>query len=119
MSAIMNQTCEILHPAKKTDRYGNDSWDWDNATVIEVDEVSIQPSSTVEILDDRQTTVSGWRFYGPPETVIYAIDRVRVGAFLWDVSGEPQPWPDPLNAGAIDHWEAQLEIIEPPIVPEV
>jgi hypothetical protein len=113
--SIMNQVCAVLRAAVLPDRYGpnTNTRDWANATSTPLARVAIQPSSTTEDSLERQTTVSGWRFYGPPETDLLATDRVEWYGKTFEVVGEPQPWMDPLNPGAIDHWEAPLEIILP------
>ncbi len=116
---LMNQTCDVLRAPVTPDRYGEgNKRDWANAEVIPLSNVAIQPASTTEDALDRQTTVSGWRFYGPPETDLKATDRVMWYGRTFDVVGEPQPWIDPLNPGDVDHWEAPLEIINPDPTPE-
>lgn len=118
---IMNQSCVVLRAAKLVDRYGaGNKRDWPNAVETPLGGVSIQPSSTNESVEDRQTTVSGWRFYGPADTDLRATDRIRSDllGMTFEVVGDPQPWPDPLSGG-IDHWEAPLEIVKPDPTPGV
>ena len=115
MSLITNQTATIWNPGIKEDRYGNQTEDWDTATPTEVGDVSIQPSSTQEVVDDQQTTVADWRFYSEDSaaSALTASSRVECQGQTYEVVGAPQPWPDPFEPGAIDHWEAPLRVILP------
>lgn len=118
MLSIMNQACNVLRAPVIADRYGNgNTRDWAHAVSTPLTRVAIQPSSTNEDAIDRQTTISGWRFYGPPETDLKSTDRIAWYGKTFEVVGEPQPRMDPLNPGAIDHWEAPLEIILPDPLP--
>lgn len=120
MSIINNQVATILNPGEKEDRYGNKVDDWTVATETPISDVSIQPSDTQEVVDDQQTTVANWRFYSedPAAAALTSRSRVACQGSLYEVVGAPQPWPDPLNPGDIDHWEAPLRIYDPEPQPE-
>lgn len=57
---------------------------------------SVQPSSTTELTDGRDTVVSLWDLFLPAGTDIRATDRVRFNGELFDVDGDPAPWDDDL-----------------------
>lgn len=105
----------ILNPGVKTDRYGNQVADWSNAIPTYISDSSVQPSDTQEIVQDQQTTVANWRFYStdPNSVAMKATSRIECNGLTYEVVGSPQPWPDPLEPGEIDHWEAPLRIYDP------
>lgn len=115
MSVINNQDAVIWNPGTKPDRYGNEVEDWSSATDTPITDVSVQPSSTTEVVDDQQTTVADWRFYStdPACVAMTAQSRIECQGQTYEVVGAPQPWPDPLEPGAVDHWEAPLRVILP------
>lgn len=120
MSLITNQSAIIRNPGVKEDRYGNEVVDWSVAADTAITDVSIQPSDTQEVLDDQQTTIADWRFYSedPAAAALTAVSRVVCQGQTFEVVGAPSPWPDPLEAGAIHHWEAPLRVITPDPRPE-
>lgn len=120
MSIINNQTAIVLNPGTKEDRYGNETDDWDNPVPTYLSDCSVQPSTTEEIVENQQTTVADWRFYSedPAAAALTARSRLECLGQTYEVVGAPQPWPDPLNPGGIDHWEAPLRIFDPNPNPE-
>lgn len=119
MTIITNQDAVIWNPGVKEDRYGNKVDDWSAATPTYIGDTSIQPSATREEIEDQQTTIADWRFYSedPAASALTAQSRIECLGQTYEVVGAPQPWPDPLEPGEIDHWEAPLRIIVPNPIP--
>ncbi|RDG37960.1 hypothetical protein [Streptomyces corynorhini] len=72
----------------------------------EVSGAFMQPVTTTERLDGRDTVVSGWQVFLPPSTDIRATDQVRWRDDLYEVDGDPQPQDD--LAGRTRHLEVRL-----------
>lgn len=61
-------------------------------------QVSIGQASSGEIVDRRDTVITGLALYAPPGADIQPTDRVvRADGTLWDVEGEPGDWLDPFT----------------------
>lgn len=68
---------------------------------------SVQPASTTEDLDGRDTVAELWDLYAPAGTDLRATDRVRFGGILLEVDGEPLSWDD--HRGTAHHLEVRLK----------
>lgn len=75
-------------------------------TEDEVSGCSVQPSSSVELTDGRDTVVSLWDAFLPAGTDVRATDQVRWNGQLYEVDGDPAPWDDDL--GRAHHIEVRL-----------
>lgn len=112
---ILNQTVTRQRATEVEDRYGNTVLSWDNPATAEIVGVSLQPSETTEIVEDRQVTISAFRLYAPPTADILATDRIEYQGTVYEVAAQPQKWPDPFVPDAIDHIEVALRQIDPPV----
>ncbi len=75
---------------------------------------SVQPVSTSELRENRDTTVAMWVAFAPGDADIVFTDRIKLGSMVFEIEGEPQIWPDPINPGLTSHIELPLKIINPP-----
>ncbi|WP_073946522.1 head-tail adaptor protein [Streptomyces kebangsaanensis] len=66
----------------------------------------MQPASTRERTDDRDTVVSDWKCFLPPTADIRATDRIRWRDHEYEVDGAPEPYDD--LRGTTRHIEVQL-----------
>jgi len=103
MPRLGGHTVTVVRPVGK-DRHG-DSLPGDPSETT-VSGASVQPASTQEELDSRDTVIAQWVCFMPPGTDITATDQVRFRGDLYDVDGDPQPWDDEL--GRPHHIEVQL-----------
>ena len=105
------QTVTVVHPAMVDDR-GTMVPDWSATPVSEVPVpgCSVQPGATAEVLAARQGSSIRWTVLAPPTLVATARDGVRFEGVLYQINGEPQPWPSP--TGGLDHVVLFLETHE-------
>lgn len=102
-----NHTVEVLAATATTDRYGNETLDWDDPEVTPVEGCRVVPAPGGEVLD-RLTR--RWLLFAPPDTALVSANRVRWSGTTYDVTGEVRRWPSP--TGALAHIEADLERVE-------
>lgn len=72
----------------------------------EVTGCSVQPASTTEDLDGRDTVAGLWDLFTPAGVDIRATDRIRWRGELYEVDGAPQQWDDERGSG--HHLEVRL-----------
>jgi len=73
-------------------------------TPVTVAQCSFQPYTNSEQNTDVDTTVSMWKLYAPPVSVILgltAVDAIQFGGVVYEDFGDPQPFFDEL--GHLDH----------------
>lgn len=99
---LFTTTVTIVTPATVTStRYNSERPDWDHPS--EVDAIGwLTELSTVEVLDGRDTVVSGWRLFLPAGTAITARDRVRIDGDTFDVDGQPHSATSPAGEHHIE-----------------
>ena len=98
------ETVTIVRPA------GTDDWgDPIPGSGAETDVAGcmVQPRTSTELNDSRDTVVIGLTVWMPPGTDVLATDRMRVGGREFAVNGEPFRWRD--FSGAEDHVQVELE----------
>lgn len=97
-----HDTVEIIRPAKKN-AFGDPTGP--PAAPRRVTGCSVQPASSSEQTDQRDTVTTSWRVFLPGGTDLAATDRVRWNGAEYEVIGEPDRWaPD----GQDHHVQAQL-----------
>lgn len=74
-------------------------WDWDNPVRIASVPGSFQPvlpirSGSVELIEDRDTTITQARVYIKP-IEIESTDKVLINGLWWEVDGEASVWSVP------------------------
>lgn len=105
MRALSNgETVTIVRPGPPThDAYGNDV---PGAPVeIDVPGCGISPRSAnaaggTEIVQGRDTVITGLTLYAPAGTDLRATDRVRIAGVLYEVEGQPGSFRSPFTGGA-------------------
>lgn len=67
--------------------------DWTTATRLEIEGVSIQPSSTVEAVNDtRAQTITQMSLYCETGADVLPMDRIEARSGSWEVRGELQDY---------------------------
>lgn len=117
MSALHTQSVVIVRPGTTADRYNNTQPDWGaGATRTPVAGVNVQPASapaqSAEHIDDRQTTVTGWRLYTDRgvDLDLRETDRVEYDGMTLEVDGKVGRWVGP--GGGVHHVEAELREVD-------
>lgn len=65
--------------------------DWTNADRLTIEGVSIQPSSTVEAVNDsRAQVITQMSLYCETGSDVLSMDRIEAASGLWEVQGEIQ-----------------------------
>lgn len=109
LARLMTDTGTIVRAATATDRYNGTTLDWANAT--EVDTLCwLSEGGTQEVIDGRDTLVSDFKLYLPPEADITGRDRFRKDGVLYLVDGAIQRAARP-NRG-VHHQECKLLLVE-------
>lgn len=67
---------------------------------------SFQPISAAEQMSNMDLTITMWRLYAPPATVLAAVDRVMAFGTKYQVFGDPQVWTD--SRGKPHHLQCML-----------
>jgi len=116
MTLLHTQTVVVVRAAVVTDRYGNQTRDWANASRTTVTGVNVQPAAapahSTERIEDRQTTSTEWRLYTDRgvDLDLRETDRVEFDGMTLEVDGKVGRWPAPY--GGVHHVEAQLVEID-------
>jgi hypothetical protein len=92
-----NDAVSVLRAPTSDDAYGNDDVrDWDAATSTPVTGCSFQPLEgsgfSEEVTVGRESVISRWVLYAPPDTDVLPTDRVQFDGVTYEVDGEPQRW---------------------------
>lgn len=109
LERMMTDTGTIVRAPKVSDRYNGTALDWDNAT--EVDTLCwLSGGGTTEVIDGRDTLVTDFKLYLPPDADITGRDRFRKDGVLYLVDGAIQSAGRP-NRG-VHHLECKLLLVE-------
>jgi hypothetical protein len=73
---------------------GNDVY---TSTEVTLSNVPVWPGFSTEATSDRDTVITGYSAFLPPETDVSAVDQVRVFGVSFDVVGEPARYRSPLT----------------------
>lgn len=96
---LATDTITVLRATTAEDRFGNETPSWGAAEPgTPIEGCSVQPLDGPEQTVGRDTVVSRWRVWAPPEADVMASDRVRFNGTVYDVDGEVQRW-----SGALGH----------------
>lgn len=106
---IGRQSVTVIRPSLSDD-HGAQVPDWSNATEAESSGWSVQPLSTSEVLEHRDSTQIRWRAIGPYGADVAATDRLRFDDTTYEIVGEPQRWQS--ITGRLDHVELELSVWE-------
>lgn len=89
LDQLLTTPVTIITPGSMTStRYNSQLPDW--TFPDEVDTIGwLTELSTTEVLDGRDTVLTGWRLFLPAGTTITAVDRVRIDGDTFDVDGQP------------------------------
>ena len=102
-----NQTITILRPSVTTSR-GSEVYDWSNPIIQEINNCSVQPSSTGLSQDGRVLGISeGYTVYLPPDTDVRAGDKIEFEGDAYTIMGEPKPWMS--ATGQVSHIQLSIE----------
>ncbi|MFC5144291.1 hypothetical protein [Streptomyces aureoversilis] len=109
---FFDQAIVRVRAGTRVDRSGNTVLDWSPDAVdrLQVQEVSIQPTTATEThLPERTAVVTGWHVQSPPgvDLDIQAGDRIEWAGLLLEVDGEVARWTDPLD-GTVHHVELDI-----------
>ncbi len=99
----------VIRAGSSSDRYGDESPDWSEATEHTVRDCKVNPVAGNEDqgqLDDRAALTRRWNLAAPPGADIKATDRIRWDGSVYEVEGEVLKWRSPL--GGVDHLYVQL-----------
>ena len=89
-------TVTILRAPQVPGDYGTGTQaDWPNAVEATVEGCSVQPVSGDEYNVDRDSTLSRWQAWLPPEADVTSTDRITWAGDTYDVDGEVQRWDYP------------------------
>ncbi|MCW2904923.1 MAG: hypothetical protein JWO67_7188 [Streptosporangiaceae bacterium] len=90
MSRLGGHTVTVVRPAGK-DRFGDPL-----SGVIETDVAGcyVQPRTSTEQTDQRDTVITGLIVFMPPTADVLATDKVRWLGGLYQVDGDPARWAD-------------------------
>lgn len=87
--------------------------DWANA-VEKTLKVAVQPISSEEETDQRQTTITRWRMFVGPDDDILATDRFRWAGRVLEVDGDVGQW---RRGRGLHHLEVVLKAVSDDQVP--
>jgi len=105
------ETVVRLRAPLVVDRYGHQASDWGNAAELTVENVQVQPSSSVEPVEvGRTAVITHMRLLTPIGTDLDALstDRFRWAGAVWSVDGEVARHKSP-STGAVHHVEVMLK----------
>lgn len=78
-----------------TDVYGNTQTDWTTPATLTLTVRGVEPTSSKEENDNRQTVITGYRLYLEPGADVLAGDRIVMRGSTYDVDGDPADWRSP------------------------
>ena len=101
----------VVRPALTTDRYNNETPNWDDTTEFVLCGCAVAPGNITEDTEGREsgqrvdhtlyvtadvaTGMLGWTAFGQPLEAIWPTDRLRFRGRLSDVVGEIDVWVNP------------------------
>lgn len=98
------ETVTVVRPA------GTDDWGDPipgSGTETDVEGCMVQPRTSTELTESRDTVFIGFTVWMPPGTDVLSTDKVRYRGVEYVVNGEPFRWPD--FSGVEDHVQVELE----------
>lgn len=108
-ATIANETVTRLRGVSSTDAYNDSETDWSDPASLSISGCSVQPVQGDENLLGRESVVSRWTLFAPPDADIRSSDRIRHNGVDYDIDGSVQDWPD---IGGLAHRQALLRRVE-------
>lgn len=113
---MYDQTITRLRGVPTTDRYQNTTIDWSDPGRLDIVGLMVQPTSTTEQQDapNRVPVIDGlWVCTRPGAAIpdLTPADRVEYDGDVYEITGEPRVWPDPVN-GRADHMELTAQRVQ-------
>src|SRR5688500_8085352 len=105
--SLGSQTLTLITPPGR-DRFGDPIAGSGSETVV--GGCSVQPDTTTELTDGRDTVTTGLRVWLPAGTEVSATTKARYDGRVYSVDGEPSRWVD--LDGVDDHVEIRLRLVE-------
>lgn len=99
---LLAETATVIRYAATTDRYGNTVPGAETRTDYPA---RLEQLRTDELVRDRDTVITDWRAFLPPDADINAYDRIEARGHLFEVVGLPAQQHSPRGA---HHLEVQL-----------
>jgi len=110
LAKLLNQPLELHKNSTATvDEYGN-QLDTDYGSPIQIVGY-LEQTMSVETLSDRDTVVTSWVAYLPPDTNISAFDRIKFGTQTFEVDGAPWSVYNP-RVASTSHIRANLKVVQ-------
>lgn len=101
LPSFATQTVTRLRAPLVDDGHNNAVPNWSAATSTPITGCSVQPGSTDEVLENRDTTLIQWTVYAPSTADVLSSDRISYLGVEYEIDGQPAAWPSP--SGALDH----------------
>lgn len=108
-AAIATETIIRLRGVTYWDAYNDQHVEWSNPSQLTIGGCSLQPVQGDEVLLGRESVVSRWTLFAPPDADILSSDRVRHNGVDFEVDGSVQRWPD---IGGLGHLQILLRRVE-------
>lgn len=112
---IANQTVTRLRASSTTDAHNNSVTSWADPETATISGCSVQPLVTRgedgEVNLGRESIVSRWNLWAPPDADLKSSDRVRHDGIDYEVDGSVQKWTDTTGDGW-DHLYVILKRVE-------
>lgn len=102
---IFGDSVTRLRAPLVTGPYGNELYDWPNATSVDY-AAEVQPVSSTEDVVNQPQTVTRWRMFLLPDANVKATDRIVWAGLTLEVDGEVEQW---RPRGRLHHFEAVLK----------
>lgn len=102
---LTQEATVVSRPFAGVDEYGNPTM---GPEVRVAYPARLEQTGSEEITTDRDTVISDWRIFFPPEAVISALDRVEVEGEAFEVVGRPARQRTPRG---LHHVEARLRVV--------
>ena len=99
-------TVTRIRPGTKTER-GSAVPDWDNPSMLDIEECLFQPESTILSQDGRVLGIrTGATLCAPVDADIIAGDRIKYGDDVYSIDGAPLIWQ---GVGRLEHMKVNLQ----------
>jgi hypothetical protein len=109
LAKLLNQPLTLVkNNTASVDEYGNTIQG--NGTTSTIHGYLEQTTSN-EVLDDRDTVVSGWQVFLPADAVVTAFDRLVFAGKTFEVDGSPWSVYNP-RVGSVSHIQANLKVVQ-------
>lgn len=104
---IGKQTITRIRATTTTDRHGNAVRDWGTAAELMIRRCAVEPGAPQEYLLGRDADRIAFFVMAPLSADVVSSDRIRYAGRVYEVSGEPAPWPS--DSGRLDYLAIVLQ----------